>query len=173
MVAMTASRRQDWQAARTRILQRMAELRLTPTDVIRASGLSDKHVRTLLNEHDVSAPRESTRWALCDALQWTPNSIDLILEGGEPVEVSRDESGEVSLLADLAGRLAEIEAMSTTSLEALRTQQGELAKFWRLHQRLEDEVRAADDDLRERLQRLETAAQELRRGRRPGDVDSP
>jgi hypothetical protein len=104
----------------------MAELRWTPVDLHRASGLSDKHIRTLLNGGDTVVPRNVTLWALCDALGWTTDSIDRILAGEEPVlAFVDDESGEVSRLEALAGRLAEIEAVATAGIEDLRGQQGD------------------------------------------------
>lgn len=171
MCAMSDQHRHaDWSTARNRILQRMAELRLTPTDVIRASGLSDKHVRTLLNDGpEVSVPRESTRWALCDALQWTQDSIDRILNGEEPVVAVTDDNGEVSPFADLSGRLDEIGAQVSSNLEILRHQDREMEKYWRLQEELQGEVRAAA----KRLDAVEKAIAELRRPRRRGGAEKP
>lgn len=167
--------RHDWSTARNRIHQRMAELRLGPVELARASGLSEKHIRTLLNDND-AVPREQTRWALCDALQWTPDSLDRILDGFEPIQVA-DNSGEISRLDQLDGRLQEIEALVVAGLESDRTQQVEMAKFFRLHEQLKGEVRAAaaqlrgvQTDTRQRLAALETAIEELRRGQRPTDA---
>lgn len=151
----------------------MADLRMGVVDLARASGLSEKHIRTLLNDGADTVPRDQTRWALCDALGWTPDSIDRILEGLEPVDVTSDNSGDVSPLAELAGRLAEIEALQSTGLETLRAQQEEMVKFFRLHQRLEGAVGKTEADLRERIAKLEKAVQELRRSQRRGDADSP
>ncbi len=159
---MNNSHRHDWVTARQRIQQRMAELRLSNVDLARASGLSEKHVRTLVNDgSDVSVPRDQTRWALCDALQWTPDSLDRILDGDEPVEAG-DESGDVSRLDLLDGRLAEIEALATTGLAQLRNQQDEMAKFWRLLRQLEGELRS-----------VEVALVQLREAQRPGDAGPP
>jgi DNA-binding Xre family transcriptional regulator len=154
-------RRHDWSYARDAILARMADLRWTAADLHRASGLSDKHIRTLLgNGADTVIPRDVTLWKLCDALGWTQDSIDLVLAGDQPVLV--DDSGPISRLDDLAGRLAEIEAVAQMGLESVRTQEQEMAKFFRLHQRLEDAVR-----------RVERQLAELRQARQSGDADSP
>lgn len=135
-------RRHDWSTARDKIQQRMADLRMGVVDLARASGLSEKHIRTLLNDGpEVAVPRETTRWALCDALGWTPESIDRILTGQEPGVVDADDSGEVSPLTELAGRVAEIEAQVEENLERIRIQQTEMDKFYRLLRQLEDEVR--------------------------------
>jgi len=160
---MTNSHRHEWSVARTRIQARMVEQRLSVADLARASGLSDKHLRTLLNNDgaDTPVPRDQTRWALCDALGWTSDSIDRILDGFEPDEAG-DESGDVSRLDLLDGRLSEIEALATTGLAQLRNQQDEMAKFWRLLRQLEDDLRA-----------VEAALGQLREAQRPGDVGPP
>jgi AraC-like DNA-binding protein len=185
---MTDRRRHDWSVVRDHIHPRMAELRLSVVDLARASGLSEKHVRTLLNDGpEQSLPREQTRWALCDALHWTPDSIDRILDGDAPLEVDADESGDVSRLDLLDGRLSEIESVASMGLTQIRTQQAELAKFWRLLEQLQDAVRSsvadrvaaetqlesADSELRVRLAAVETALAGLRQAGRPGDVGRP
>ena len=158
---MTNHDRHHWGVARSRIIARMAELRLSAADLARASGLSEKHVRRLLNGDDITVPRDQTLWALCDALKWTADSIDLILDGGEPVAVI-DESGEVSRSETLARRLAEIEEVATTGLVTLRNQQVEMGKFWRLLEQLTSDVRAVEAELAE-----------LRQAERRGDADRP
>ena len=156
----------------------MAELRLGVVDLARASGLSEKHVRTLLNDGPSAVPRDQTRWALCDALRWTPDSIDRILDGFEPVDV--DDSGDISRLDLIDARLQEIEAVASTGLGQLRNQQLEMEKFYRLHRRLEDEVRvvvadrvAAVAELAARLEAVERALAELRQAQRPDDAAQP
>lgn len=151
-------RRHAWSTARDRIHERMAELRLGVVDLARASGLSEKHVRTLLNNGpDVAVPRDQTRWALCDALRWTPDSIDRILDGFEPLDV--DESGDVSRLDVLDARVEEIEAVQATGLGQLRNQTTEMQKFWKLLEQLRGDVRAVESQLAE-----------LRQARGQGDV---
>lgn len=178
---MTNDRRHDWSVARDRIQQRMAELRLSPADLARASGLSEKHVRRLING-DGTEPRHQTMWAMCDALQWTPDSIDRILDGEDPLDA--DHSGELSRLDQLDGRMQEMEALATTGLDSIRTQQLEMQKFWRLLERLQGDVlaaiadrTAADEAHRAeaaaqaaRLRALEIAIAELRQGLHQGDA---
>jgi AraC-like DNA-binding protein len=186
MRVMTDHRRHDWSVVRDRIHVRMAELRLSMVDLARASGLSEKHVRTLLNDGpEQPAPRDQTRWALCDALQWTQDSIDRILDGDEPLE--SDDSGEVRRLDLLDGRLSEIESVASMGLTQIRTQQAELAKFWRLLEQLQDvgrssvadrvaaetQLESADSELRVRLAAVEKALAELRQAGRRGDVGRP
>lgn len=157
---MTNSSRQNWAVARTQILTRMAEQRQSVADLARASGLSDKHLRTLLNDNggDVAVPRPQTLWALCDALHWTPDSLERILAGGEPVDAA-DESGEVTRLQQIDGRLQEIEAIATTGLQQMKNQQEELSKFWKILRQVQGDLRAVQSELGE-----------LRQARRPGDA---
>jgi transcriptional regulator with XRE-family HTH domain len=151
--SMTNSRRHGWVVVRDRIHARMAELRLSVVDLARASGLSEKHVRTLLNDGPEQAlPRDQTRWALCDALRWTPDSIDRILDGEEPLE--SDESGEISRLDQLDGRLSETQERVSRNVEALRNQDREMEKHWKFVQQLASDLRA-----------VEAALQELRQSR--------
>jgi transcriptional regulator with XRE-family HTH domain len=169
---MTNHRRLTWSVARDRIHDRMAELRLSIAELARRSGLSDKHLRTLLNgDGDVVTPREQTRWALCDALEWTQDSIDRILDGADPVAVTQDDSGEVSRLDQIDARLMEIEAQAMAATDQRLTQQDELAKFYHLHQRLAGEVAAGVADLRSRLDAVETELSALRRVVRRGDSE--
>jgi DNA-binding Xre family transcriptional regulator len=140
---MTDRRRHAWSVARDHIHARMAELRLSVVDLARTSGLSEKHVRTLLNDGpEQSLPRDQTRWALCDALRWTPDSIDRILDGDEPLE--SDESGEVSRLDRFDGQLAEMQALADSNLERIRAQQEDMAKLWKRLERLEGAVRRVE-----------------------------
>lgn len=151
-------RRHAWSIAREKIQQRMAELRLGVVDLARASGLSEKHVRNLLsNGPEAAAPRAQTRWALCDALQWTPDSIDRILDGFEPIVA--DDSGDFSRLDVLGARVEELEALQATGLLQYRNQQTEMTKFWTLLQQLRGDLRA-----------VETQLAELRRARGQGDA---
>jgi transcriptional regulator with XRE-family HTH domain len=154
---MTNSHRHDWRVARPRIQQRMEELRLSAADLARASGLSDKHVRRLLNGDDMTVPRDQTLWALCDALRWTPDSIDRILAGGEPTEVE-DESGEISQIELFARWRAEMERRADENRTAIGVQSDEQMKLYRQQKRHEGEVADALADLREHLVEVETAA---------------
>jgi AraC-like DNA-binding protein len=159
---MTDRRRHDWSDVRSHIHARMAELRLSVVDLARASGLSEKHVRTLLNDGpEQSLPRDQTRWALCDALRWTPDSIDRILDGDEPLE-AEDASGEVRRLDQIDGRLAEMEALASANLASIRAQTDEMARFWRQFQQLKDDVRA-----------VETALTQLRQAPDQGEPGQP
>jgi transcriptional regulator with XRE-family HTH domain len=185
--AMTDRPRQDWPVVRNAIIQRMADLRLSATDLARASGLSEKHVRRLINGDDEAAPRNQTLWALCDGLGWSQDSIDRILHGDEPLEADPDESGEVTRLQQLDGRVEEIEALATGGLEELRNQANELLKFYRRMERLEDTLRSVEADrqsglaearstfaeLRERLASVESELQGLRQAERQSNGESP
>jgi transcriptional regulator with XRE-family HTH domain len=187
---MTNSHRYDWRVARPRIQQRMAELRLSAADLARASGLSDKHVRRLLNGDDMTVPRDQTLWALCDALRWTPHSIDRILAGGEPTE-AEDVTGEVSLTELFARRIGQMEERGDENRSAIAAVSDEQMKLYRQQKRHEGAVADALADLREdlaevetgaalvaaelreRLAQLEKVVSDLRRAGPPADAESP
>jgi transcriptional regulator with XRE-family HTH domain len=187
---MTNSHRHDWRVARPRIQQRMEELRLSPAQLARASGLSDKHVRRLLNGDDMTVPRDQTLWALCDALRWTPDSIDRILNGDEPIE-AEDETGEFSQTELYARRLSQMEERGDENRSAIAAVSDEQLKLYRQQRRHEGEVADALADLREhlaevetgaalvaaelreRLAQLETVVRDLRRSGPPADAESP
>src|SRR4051812_21825809 len=66
---------------------RMTELKLTPTLLKKATGLSGTvldHVRKGYRKKYGKA----LKWKVCEALQWSSDSIDRILAGGEPVPVA-------------------------------------------------------------------------------------
>lgn len=71
-----------------------AELRLTKAELIRQSGISAKTIdRYLAGEPIVRRDKER---ALCAAVNWTPDSIERILAGGEPVEASAEKAADSS-----------------------------------------------------------------------------
>jgi hypothetical protein len=113
-------------------------------------------------------PSRETKHAgqLCDALHWTTDSIDRILERLEPIDV--DESGEITRLG--LARRSPCGNRSSGDRQVsmqLRNQQGEMAKFDRFQKRLEDDVRAVRGQLDARLRAAETAIEELRQADRP------
>lgn len=88
-------------------------LRIDQAGLARAAGISDATVRGFMNGQPRGLPREPTRWAVCDALGWTQDSIDKILAGGEPEELdvvtprastplALSEAGSVELLRQAA-----------------------------------------------------------------------
>lgn len=65
---------------------RRQELGLTWEQVARAGGTSYETIRAARN--DDNGIRTLTRRAIATGLRWTPNSVDLILAGGDPVPVA-------------------------------------------------------------------------------------
>lgn len=102
---------ESWQRVGQAIADRMDELRLTKAMLIRAAGVSDK----TLNGYLVGQPikRRDKLWALADALRWTPDSIDRILAGDEPVALP--DRAELERLA------AQVEATAARSDVDLET----------------------------------------------------
>lgn len=76
------------------------------------AGVSPLTLRRLLNDHQ-PINRRDARAALCEALGWTSDSIDLILAGKEPVDLIPSESME--RLEELEARFDEL----TRQVEAL------------------------------------------------------
>lgn len=103
-----------------------------------ASGTSERTVR-LIEKAERDSYQSSTLRAISQALAWTPESIELILEGGEPIEASalkpisdpvvarrlealerqgRGDSADVlEKLAELERRLSELEAIVAAQAE--------------------------------------------------------
>lgn len=73
-----------WTAVGDAIAARMSQLSLSKAEVIRASGVSDKTLAGYLAGQPIVRPDK--RRGLCDALGWTPDSIDRILNGDPPID---------------------------------------------------------------------------------------
>lgn len=87
-----------------RIQQRIDQLRLGPAEIKRRGGPSGTSLRDFLRGQPIK--RVDVERALAIALEWTPNSIQLIREGQEPVEAGQpkgdDSSSEIMALAERA-----------------------------------------------------------------------
>lgn len=74
-----------WQGVAAAITARLDELGWSQADLVRRSGLSDPTVRSLMNGKLRGTPRKPSLRKLCDALGWSPDSVDLVLGGSSPV----------------------------------------------------------------------------------------
>lgn len=70
-------------------------------ELVRASKVSDTSIYKYLEGAPIV--RKEKRRGLCVGLRWTPDSIDRILEGGEPVELPSENVDP--LLASLIERM--------------------------------------------------------------------
>lgn len=81
------------------IESRMSELGLGPSALAAATGLS----LTILGQVRKGYRKryqDRLKWPICDALGWTRDSIDRILDGGKPVYATRP-AGDAEMLAEL------------------------------------------------------------------------
>lgn len=81
---MSVGDKARWAEVGRRIEQRIDELNLTKAEVIRLSGVSDKTLSGYIDGLPIR--RRDKKRDLALALGWLPNSIDRILDGGEPEE---------------------------------------------------------------------------------------
>lgn len=94
---------QDWQLLGRRVRERREALRLSQG----AAGISASTWRKV--EHASEPPyRRSTLLAIAQVLRWTPESIDLVLGGGEPVEATPHDVAPTS--SSVEDRLDALEA---------------------------------------------------------------
>jgi transcriptional regulator with XRE-family HTH domain len=95
----------DWNTVGTLMRARMTQLAMDQQDVVNVSGVSRGTVGPILNgEGGNYRPKNLAK--ICAALGWTPDSIDRILEGREPAELSpqTDELTEALAAFDRASR---------------------------------------------------------------------
>jgi transcriptional regulator with XRE-family HTH domain len=125
MMGHMPSHRHDWGAVKDSIRARMNELQWNQADLVRESGYNENSLSYLLRGDPRGQPNEKSRWKLCRALGWTPDSIDRILEGGKPIlldvtpraaaPLSLAEAGteellrQAQLIDQLAIRVAQLE----------------------------------------------------------------
>jgi hypothetical protein len=96
----------DWQRVGRAIEQRINELSLTVAEIDRL-GVSDKTLKGYLGGQPIV--RKDKRRKLCGALRWTPRSIDLILDGGEPEELPAPDPEIIERLSRLEARFDRLE----------------------------------------------------------------
>lgn len=71
-----------WAKVGAAIQKRMTQRQLTLAEMIRRTKISDKTLTGYIAGKPIV--RKDKRWALCKGLMWTPDSIDLILDGKPP-----------------------------------------------------------------------------------------
>ncbi len=108
-----------WRAVADAVRSRRRELRLVGRDIENA-GVS----RTILSLiENGRQDRYETRLLvnLCRALQWAPDSIDRLLEGGQPVVAltSRNGTTETRAPAALSGKLEQLSQSDRAYIEGL------------------------------------------------------
>ena len=81
--------------------RRRKELGFTPTTLREATGLSLQALKNLRNG-EVRAYQERLTMPLTTALLWTPDSIQRLLDGQEPIVIGPDAVAEVSLRDEVA-----------------------------------------------------------------------
>lgn len=93
---------QRWDQVGAAIATRIKKLNMTKAEVIRQSGVSQKTLDGYIAGEPIV--RADKRRGLCEALHWTPDSIDAILEGGSPMDdaVFIVDGKEVTLEEDAA-----------------------------------------------------------------------
>lgn len=101
-----------WEQVGDAVRARITELRLTNAEVQRRSGVSDKTLTGYLNGEPIR--RADKARGLCEALGWTPDSIDRILDGDEPVVAGAD--------GDLAARIDAFEKATDARFSSLEDQ---------------------------------------------------
>ena len=95
----------DWQRVWRRIDERRVSLGWSKADLFRSADISEPTYRKM--KAGVPVVSDAKRRAITNALGWTPDSIDLILAGGEPV---LDEPA-ADLVNQLAGEVATLAAV--------------------------------------------------------------
>jgi transcriptional regulator with XRE-family HTH domain len=74
-----------WEEVAKHVISRMKDLGMSQAELVRASALSDPLVRGLMRGTPRGNPKETNLIKASMALGWSPDSIDRILVGGEPV----------------------------------------------------------------------------------------
>lgn len=77
----------DWERLAARVRARRKDLRMTQTQVDAMGGPSTKTMQQI-EKASLSRLTTNTKRSLETALRWELNSVDRILEGGEPTPVS-------------------------------------------------------------------------------------
>lgn len=81
--------RNGWKVVARAVTQRMEQLTIDQATVARTAGLSDAFVRSMMKGTPRADPRPNNLAKLCKVLQWTPDSIDRLLDGNPPIEVNQ------------------------------------------------------------------------------------
>jgi hypothetical protein len=95
----------NWSVVATAIAERMDELAWDQATLVRVSGLSDPFVRGMMNGTPRGSPRPANLRRLAIGLGWTPDSIDRLLAGEDPVENGTQLPNHTDPQADLIARM--------------------------------------------------------------------
>lgn len=96
----------------------MLELGVTMKELERRSGVSDATWRKVLAGGPIT--RADKKRQICEGLRWTGDSIDRILNGGDPVVIAPDAGTLVDEVASLRREMAEQRGMIEEMLDAVR-----------------------------------------------------
>lgn len=97
------------------IRNRRIEKKLSQAELAANAGTSERTIR-LLEKAERTSYQTSTLRAVSSALGWTPLGIEVIIEGGEPIDevpdepLSLDDPRVQNLLGDIVKRLEYLEA---------------------------------------------------------------
>lgn len=131
-------------ALRDAIAARMKELALSPSDLIELTGRTGPGLAPLhrgeIRKYQVRLTRP-----VCDALGWTPDSINRILDGKKPQLADRRHRGGPAGSHSPASRLAVLERLADQAVPQLA------------------EVAVDTETNRERIEALESRVAELER----------
>lgn len=97
------------------VRERRESMRITQTEAAARTGPDGVSVSLWRNIEKAFRPpfRMTGLVAVCQVLGWAPESVDLLLKGGDPIEVADEEPASAidpAYVAELVGRLAELES---------------------------------------------------------------
>lgn len=108
-----ADQSETWQRIGQRMEERFKDLKLSMTEFAERAGVSDTRIRAYFAGTPVK--QAAKRRGLCEALEWSRRSIDLMEQGGEPEplpepdpEVDRRLSALEAAVADLRTAIREL-----------------------------------------------------------------
>jgi hypothetical protein len=143
-----------WRAVWEAIDARREELRMSLADLYRATGASEGTYRKMRLD-GVGVARLNKRRRICDGLGWSSDSIEQVLDGGEPtVREAESDNGLLVLGPDTREILNMLATLATTDAEL----EARLSELARLHGELHEvdaELGRVLDDLLRRVERLE------------------
>lgn len=113
----------DWQRVWRRIDERRVELGWSKAALYERTETSEPTYRKMRNGIGVAS--DAKRRAITNALGWSPDSIQNILEGGEP-EVDEVDDSALSQLLDEVARLGRVVREQATRLDVLTDAVAEL-----------------------------------------------
>jgi transcriptional regulator with XRE-family HTH domain len=94
-----------WDDVATRVQTRLVELGVTLKELERQSGVSDSTWRKLLRGEPITRPDKKRQ--ICEGLRWTSDSIDRILNGGDPMVIGADAAGLADQVAMIQAEMME------------------------------------------------------------------